>query len=187
MVKAYTFRRKVGKCDRIVWHKGEIWDGSNWVIGNVAQWKSVLVLAEAELIFTSVGLGFGFVQKTVLIMQGCIQHWWAALTAKAFSAPHTAPPARRLGLHRGLNSTDQRDIPQLVASCPALKPGARLAAGPLVGCMVVSNGFNLHHSPFLGFSFLCFFFSSQWNPMSVLSPWVCSHCPCNSLPPSCWG
>lgn len=117
----------------------------------------MLVFAGAELIFTGVGLGFGFVQETVLVMQGCIQHWWAALTATAFSAPHTAPPARRLGLHSGLNPTDQRDIPQLVASCSALKPGARLAAGPLVGCMMVNNGFNLHHLPFLGFSSLCCF------------------------------
>ena len=66
----------------------------------------MLVLAGIELIFSivaSIGLWFGFVLKIVLITQGCLSYAEQRLyRVKAFSAPHTTPPASRLGAHKKL-------------------------------------------------------------------------------------
>ena len=66
----------------------------------------VLVLAGIELIFFVVacmGLCFGFVLQTVLMIQGCFSYCWAVLTQHqglfCFS-PHS--PASRLGVHKKL-------------------------------------------------------------------------------------
>ena len=64
----------------------------------------MLVFARMELIFfivASMGLCFGFVLETVLITQYVFiraeQHLHRV---KAFSASHTTPPVRRLGVHK---------------------------------------------------------------------------------------
>ena len=63
--------------------------------------------AGIELIFfivASMGLRFGFVLKTVLIVQGgvLVAAEQGLHRVKAFSAPHPTPPASRLGVHKKL-------------------------------------------------------------------------------------
>ena len=66
----------------------------------------MLVLAGIELIFftvASMGLCFGFVLETGLIIQGCLVIAEQCLhRVKAFSASHPTPPASRLGVHKKL-------------------------------------------------------------------------------------
>ena len=68
--------------------------------------SDVLVSAGIVLIFFTVAsmrLRFGFVLKTVLIIQGCfLLLLSSAYTVKAFPAPHTTPPVSRLGVHKEL-------------------------------------------------------------------------------------
>ena len=97
----------------------------------------VLVLAGIELIFfmvASMGLCFGFVLKTVLIIQGYFSYSEQCLhRVKVFSASHPTPPARRLGGTRSwegtqlgqLTPTDQRDISDHMVLCSAIKAGGR--------------------------------------------------------------
>lgn len=76
----------------------------------------MLVLTGAGLIFFIVvgrGLRFGFVTKTVLIIQGWFCYWWAALTQTLelfCSSPH--PPERGLGVGVGWG-VGRTDDPQL--------------------------------------------------------------------------
>ena len=67
----------------------------------------MLVLAGIELMFfivASMGLCFGFVLEAVLITQRdvSVTAEQPLPRAKAFSAPHPTPPARRLGGHKEL-------------------------------------------------------------------------------------
>ena len=66
--------------------------------------SSALDLAQVELIFfivAGMGLCFGFLLETALIMQKCFQLLLSsAYSARAFSAPQPPPPARRLGVHK---------------------------------------------------------------------------------------
>jgi len=100
----------------------------------------VLVLAGIEIIFfivSSMGSCFGFVLKTVSMTQGCFCHY----QVKAFSAPHTTPPASGLGVHKKLGgdtagTTDQKDSPYCMTSCSAFKAGGRRRKGGKFGVMV---------------------------------------------------
>ena len=104
----------------------------------------VLILAGIELIFfivASRGLCFGFVLKTVLITQRCFHHCWA----KAFSASHPTPPARRLGVHKKLgrdtagtaDPTWPKGYSIPYGSCSVYKAGGRRRkGGGIFGVMV---------------------------------------------------
>lgn len=65
-----------------------------------------LVLSGKKLILFTVpivGLSFGFVLEPILITQECFSYSWAGFTqGKAFSAPQSTPPARRLRMHKEL-------------------------------------------------------------------------------------
>jgi len=79
-------------------------------------WHTVLVLAGIESIFfivADMGLCFGFLLKTVLITQGSFSTAEQCLhRVKTFSAPHTTPPASRLGDTRSWEGT-QLGLPQM--------------------------------------------------------------------------
>ena len=72
----------------------------------MVQLMNVLVLVEVELVLfivASMGLCFGFVLETALIIQGGLVTAEQCLhRVKAFSASHTTPPASRLGVHKKL-------------------------------------------------------------------------------------
>ena len=101
----------------------------------------MLVFAGIELIsfiVASIGLCFGFVLETQLIIQGCLVTAQQGLhRVKAFSASHPTPPVSRVGVHKKLEGTwlgqltptDQRDIPHLMTSCSAYKSGGRRRGG----------------------------------------------------------
>ena len=64
-----------------------------------------LVLAGIALIFfivASMGLCFGFVLETVLIIQVFVTAEQRLHRVKAFAASHPTPPASRLGVHKKL-------------------------------------------------------------------------------------
>ena len=95
----------------------------------------VLLLAETELIFfigASMELCFGFVLKTVLIIQACFCYCSAVLTQSqglfCFSHQRVGWGCTRSweGTQLGqLTPTDQRDIPYHMTSCSAYKAGGR--------------------------------------------------------------
>ena len=68
--------------------------------------KIYVVLAGIELIFfivASMGLCFGFVQRTVLITQGCFRYCWAVLTqSQGLFCSSPTPSAGGLGVHKKL-------------------------------------------------------------------------------------
>jgi len=75
----------------------------------------ILGLAGMELTFFTAAcmvLHFGFVAKTVLIIQGCLDVLAIAEqylhSISAFPVSHTAPPARRLGVHKELRGDTAR-------------------------------------------------------------------------------
>ena len=111
-----------------------------------ARYAFVLVLAGIELIFcivASMGLCFGFVLKTVLIIQGCFRYCWAALTQS--QGLFCSPPHQRAGwgctrswegTQPGqLTPTAQRDIPYHRTPCSAYKAGGRRRKGGTLGVM----------------------------------------------------
>ena len=96
----------------------------------------MLVLAGIELIVfiaANMGLCFGFVLKTVLIIEVFTIAEQCLHKAKAFSAPHTTTPASSWGCTRSwegtqpgqLTPTDRRDIPYHMMSRSAYKAGGR--------------------------------------------------------------
>lgn len=95
-------------------------------------YDTVMILADEELFFrgASMGLCFGFLVDMVLMSQGC----FSSHSIKAFCTPHTAPPARGLGVHKDLGEdtagpTDQRDHMAISTSCSAYKTGRRRRNG----------------------------------------------------------
>lgn len=92
----------------------------------------------AEIMFFIVPfmmLGFGFVNKPVLITQGDFCYWWTVFTQhQALSVSHIAVlmlPAsalrvqKKLGEDTARNPTDPRDISEHTASCSATKAKGR--------------------------------------------------------------
>ena len=80
--------------------------------GTFASSATVLVLAGIKLIFfvvASIRLFFEFVQKPVLIIQGCVWYCWAVLTQSQglFCLSHH-PPASRLRVHKKLGGDTAR-------------------------------------------------------------------------------
>lgn len=79
------------------------------------------------MFFSSVGLCFGLMLKTVLITQGCFINADQGLhRAKAFSTPHPLQLCTRSweGTQLGqLTPSDQGDIADHMVSCSALKLG----------------------------------------------------------------
>ena len=118
--------------------------GCGGTIPGDIQNPSMLIFAGIELIFfigASMRICFGFVLKTVLIMQRCFRYHWAVLTQSQglFCFSHHTPPASRLGVHKKLGGdtartadpTDQREIPCHMMSCSAYKAKGRRRKGDI--------------------------------------------------------
>ena len=101
------------------------------------QFNTVLVLAGIELIFfivASVGLRFGFVLETALVIQACF-HYCRAVLRESGPFLLLTPPHQQVGwgctrswegTQLGqLTPTAQRDIPDHMMPCSAYKAGRR--------------------------------------------------------------